>query len=280
MTTGSGFKSGYAPSDGAKIYFESAGAGPTVVFIHAGVSDRRMWDPQFDFFARKFRVVRYDLRGFGKSEMPDLPYSNRADLGNVLLHLKIDKAALVGCSMGGATAIDFTLEHPERVTALLPVGAGVSGWNEWSDEGIRYFTEFMRLAKEGNIERAREMDAVLWLDGPARDPSRIDPSYRRRAREIHKDNFSFTRFAHPEQELKPPAIGRLREINCPTLVLVGDSDTPELMKLATRLAKEIPGARSVTIANAAHLPNLEHPDEFNALVDEFLIQHLDDDGSR
>jgi len=280
VTTGSGFKSGYAPSDGAKIYFESAGAGPTVVFIHAGVSDRRMWDSQFDFFAKRFRVVRYDLRGFGKSEMPDLPYSNRADLVNVLQHLEIDKAALIGCSMGGATAIDFTLEHPERVTALLPVGAGVSGWNEWSDEGIRYFTEFMRLAKEGDVERAREMDAVLWLDGPARDPSQIDPSYRRRAREIHKDNFSFTRFAHPEQELKPPAIGRLGEINCPTLVLVGDSDTPELMKLATRLAKEIPGARFVTIANAAHLPNLEHPDEFNALVDEFLIQHLDDDGSR
>jgi pimeloyl-ACP methyl ester carboxylesterase len=239
-----------------------------------------MWDPQFDFFARKFRVVRYDLRGFGKSEMTDLPYSNRADLGNVLLHLEIDKAVLIGCSMGGGAAIDFTLEHPQRVTAILPVAAGVSGWNEWSDEGIRYFTEFMRLAKEGNLERAREMEAVLWLDGPARDPSRIDPSYRQRAREIHKDNFSLERFPHPEQELNPPAIGRLGEIKCPTLVLVGDSDTPELMKLATRLAKEIPGARFETIANAAHLPNLEHPDKFNALVDEFLIRHLDDDGSR
>src|SRR5260370_35885011 len=117
MTTRSGFISGYAPSDGAKIYFESAGAGPTVVFIHAGVWARRMWDPQFDFFARKFRVVRYDLRGFGKSEMPDLPYSNRGDLGNVLLPLKIDKAVLIGCSMGGSAAIDFTLENPERVTA-------------------------------------------------------------------------------------------------------------------------------------------------------------------
>ncbi len=175
MTTYSGFKSGYAPSDGAKIYFESAGAGPAVVFIHAGVSDRRMWDPQMDFFARKFRVARYDLRGFGKSEMPDLPYSNRADLVNVLQHLEIDKAALIGCSMGGATAIDLTLEHPERVTALVPVGAGVSGWMEWSDEGIRYFAEFMRLAKDGEIERAREMDAMLWLDGPSRDPSRIPP---------------------------------------------------------------------------------------------------------
>lgn len=270
MTTRSDFVSGYAPSDGAKIYFESAGAGPAVIFIHAGVSDRRMWDPQFDFFARQFRVVRYDLRGFGKSEMPDLPYANRTDLRNVLQYLGIDKAALIGCSMGGSTAIDFTLEHPQTVTALLPVGAGVSGWNEWSDEAIRYFAEFMRLAKDGEIERVREMDAVLWLDGPARDPARIDPSYRARAREIHKDNFSLTRFAHPEEELKPPAIGRLGEIECSTLVLVGDSDTPEILKIAARLAKEIPAAKLLTIANAAHLPNLEHPDEFNAIVNEFL----------
>ncbi len=148
--------------------------------------------------------------------MPDLQYSNRADLRNVLQFLGIEKAALIGCSMGGATAIDFALEHPETVNALLPVGAGVSGWNEWSDEAIRYWTEFMRLAKDGEIERVREMDAVMWLDGPARDPSRIDPFYRDRARQLHKDNFSLTRFAHPEEELKPPAIGRLHEIKCHT----------------------------------------------------------------
>lgn len=270
MTTRDDFKSGYAPSDGARLYFESAGAGPALVFIHAGVSDRRMWDPQFDFFANRFRVVRYDLRGFGKSEMPDLPYSNRVDLGNVLQFLGIEKAALVGCSMGGATAIDFTVEHPERVTSLLPVGAGVSGWNEWTDEGIRHFVKFMQLVKDNELDRALEMDAELWLDGPGRDPSRIDPAYRRRARELHKDNFSTTRFAHPEQELKPPAIGRLGEIRCPTLIVVGDSDTDEIVKLASRLANDIPSARLVTVANAAHLPSLEHPDKFNALVSDFL----------
>ena len=127
VTTRADFKSGFAPADGARIHFESACAGPAVVFIHAGVSDRRMWDPQFDYFADKFHVVRYDLRGFGKSEKPDLSYSNRADLGKVLQFLGIEKAALVGCSMGGSTAIDFTLEHPERVVALVTVGSGVSG---------------------------------------------------------------------------------------------------------------------------------------------------------
>jgi len=274
VTTRADFKSGFAQSDGARIYFESAGFGPAVVFIHAGVSDRRMWDPQFDYFAERFHVVRYDLRGFGKSEMIDLSYSNRADLGRVLQFLEIEKAALVGCSMGGLTAIDFTLEHPDRVTALLTVGSGVSGWNEWSDEGSRRWTEFMRLAKEGEIERAREMEAVLWLDGPGRNISRIDPIYRRRAREIHKDNFSLARDAHPEEELRPPAIRRLGEIKCPTLILVGDSDTSEIVEIASRLAKEIPGARLVTVANAAHLPSLEHPNEFNAIVNDFLTPIL------
>jgi 2-hydroxy-6-oxonona-2,4-dienedioate hydrolase len=274
VTTRADFKSGFAPADGARIYFESAGVGPAVVFIHAGVSDRRMWDPQFDYFADKFHVVRYDLRGFGKSEMPDLSYSNRADLGKVLQFLGIEKAVLVGCSMGGSTAIDFTLEHPERVIALVTAASGVSGWNEWSDEGVSHWTEFMRLAKEGEIERAREMDAVLWLDGPGRNFSRIDPVYRRRAREIHKDNFSLARDGHPEEELKPPAIQRLGEIKCPTLVLVGDSDTSEIVEIASRLTKEIEGARLVTVANAAHLPNLEHPDEFNAIVKEFLTPML------
>ncbi len=274
MASRSDFVSGYAESDGAKIYFESAGTGAAIAFIHAGVADCRMWDPQFELFARKFRVIRYDLRGFGKSEMPDGLYANRRDLRNLLQHLGVEKAALVACSMGGATAIDFALESPERVTAIVPVGAGVSGWNQWSDAMIRHFGEFMRLAKNGDLERAREMDAKLWLDGPSRDPSRINPSYRERARQLHKDNFSLTRLLHPEEEIKPPALGRLGEVKAPTLVMVGDSDAPEVIAVADRLAADISGAKRVTIRDAAHLPNLEHPDEFNGIVMEFLTSRL------
>ena len=98
-----------------------------------------MWDPQIEAFASRFKVVRYDLRGFGKSSMPEESFALRDDLLAVLKHLGIGKAALVGCSMGGATAIDFTLEHPEMVTALVPVGAGVSGWNDWSPQSVSLF---------------------------------------------------------------------------------------------------------------------------------------------
>jgi pimeloyl-ACP methyl ester carboxylesterase len=274
MTNLPNFTSGYVDSDGAKIYFEAAGNGPALVFIHAGIADRRMWDAQFETFADKYRVVRYDHRGFGNSKMPDSPFALRRDLHNVLVHLGIKKAAVVGCSMGGATAIDYTLEHPERVTALVPVGSGVSGWSEWTDEAIRYWTEFMKLAKSGEVHRAREMDAQLWIDG-TRDAADVDPTYRARARELHRDNFTLDRLQHPEEELKPPAIGRLSEIKCPTMVLIGDSDTAELVRLAARIAKEISGARHVTIENAAHLPSLEHPDEFNRLLMDFLKPVLD-----
>ena len=114
------------------------------------------------------------------------------------------------------------------------------------------------------------MDAKLWLDGPSRDASRIDRLYRERARQLHKDNFSLTRFLHPEEELKPPALARLGEIKVPVLVMVGDADAPDVIAVADRLTADISGAKRVTIRDAAHLPNLERPDEFNRIVMEFL----------
>ena len=129
----------------------------------------------------------------------------------------------------------------------------------------------MRLIQERDLEGARKLDAHHWIDGPARDAAKIDSAYRDRATELHRENFSFERFImHPEQELAPPALGRLGEIRCPTMVVVGDSDADDLLKLGHRLASEIPGARQVMIENAAHLPSLEHPDQFNAILREFL----------
>jgi pimeloyl-ACP methyl ester carboxylesterase len=265
--------SGYAPSGAARIYVETAGAGPDLIFVHAGVSDSRMWDPQVEAFAGEFRVTRYDHRGFGKSKMPDEPYALRDDLFNVIRHLAIARATLVGCSMGGATAIDFALEHPEMVSALVLVGSGVSGLNDpkqLSADSLKYWTEFLALMRDRDIERAREMEAKYWIDGPARDSAQIDPVYRTRARQLHRENFSIDRFARQEQPLNPPAIGRLREIAAPTLVAIGDKDSQDVTKLADRFAAEIPNATLVTIANAAHLPSLEHPEQFNAILSRFL----------
>src|SRR6266851_3315872 len=220
MTTQFKPTSGYAPSGDGQIYFETAGSGRALVFIHAGVSDSRMWDPQFESFARDYQVIRFDLRGFGKSAMPPGPYSKRGDLRSVRDFLGVAKAALVGCSMGGTTAIDFALEHPEAASALVPVGAGVSGAKDWSPQSLKHFGELMRLVQERDLEGARERDARYWIDGPTRDTSKVDSAYRDRATQLHRENFSVERFMHQEQELVPPAIGRLGEIRCPSLVVV------------------------------------------------------------
>ena len=167
---------GYAPSKGAKLYFEVCGDGPALVFIHAGVSDHRMWAPQVDAFASKFKVMRYDLRGFGKSTMPQEKFALRDDLLALLRHLGITKAALVGCSMGGATAIDFTLEHPEMVSALVPVGAGVSGWDDWSQESVDLFSAATNLVKKGDADGAFELSVRCWIDGPSARPPESTPT--------------------------------------------------------------------------------------------------------
>jgi len=272
MKTSDGFITGYARSGGTNIYFETGGTGTALVFLHAGVSDSRMWDPQFERFARKFKVVRYDHRGFGKTRFPDEPFTLRDDLANVLRYLGVKESILVGCSMGGSTAIDFTLEHPEMVTGLVLVGSGVSGLNDptqLSADALKYWSELLSVVQKGDIDRAREMDAKYWIDGPARSSNEVDPAYRSRALELHRDNFSLERFARQEKPLTPPAIDRLREIRVPTMVVIGDHDSEDLKRLADRFASEIPYARLVRM-NAAHLPSLEHPAEFNRHLDEFL----------
>src|SRR5262249_14370593 len=160
-------------------------------------------------------------------------------------------------SMGGATVIDVALEHPEIVTALVVIGAGVSGFTRWADQSMAHFGALMQLVQKGDINTARERDAHYWIDGPRRDPARVNPVYRDRARQLHADNFDPKRFLNREDELQPPAIGRLGEIRCPTLVVIGTEDADDLHTLANRFATEIPNARKVTIADAAHLPSLE-----------------------
>ncbi len=276
MSSSLQIQSGFAPSGDTQIYFEIAGSGPPLIFLHAGITDLRMWDPQFDLFARRFRVVRYDHRGFGKTLPTHTPFMLHEDLLSVMRHLGIARAALVGCSLGGTTALDFALAHPGMVKSLVLSGSGVSGWT-WSAEITKLETEMHRRVGAGDIDGARQLDEKVWLDGP-RDPGSIDPIYRARASKLCADNFRPDRWTIQPQPPTPPSINRLAEIKAPTLVMIGDCDAPDLHKMANLLASEIAGARMVTIQNAAHMPNLEHAEQFNQIVTDFLdaIPHSSD----
>ncbi len=266
---------GYAPAQGAELYYESDGSGRAVVFIHAGVADSRMWDPQFELFAHRFRAIRYDHRGFGKSKPGEGPWMLHDDLHAVLAFLGVERAVLIGCSMGGTAAIDFALAHPEMVSALVLSGSGLSGWT-WSAEITRHVSEVYRLVAAGDLEGACELDARLWIDGPSRKEPAIDAGYRARARQLHADNaLRPHHMTNRWREPNPPSNGRLKEIKVPAIVLVGDSDAPDLLRIADHLAAQIAGADLITIENAAHLPSLERPETFNQVVLDFLAEALD-----
>lgn len=125
---GDEMKSDFAEVNGTKLYYEMKGNGPAIVFIHSGGFDSRTWDDQFSAFSGRYTVIRYDVRGYGKSKASTKPYSDDEDLYQLLKSLKVQKAHLIGLSLGGRIAIDFTLTHPEMVTTLIPVAPGLSGF--------------------------------------------------------------------------------------------------------------------------------------------------------
>jgi pimeloyl-ACP methyl ester carboxylesterase len=261
--------SGFAPSGDASIYFECAGSGYPIVFLHAGISDCRMWDAQFDHFAQRHRVIRYDSRGMGKTKMPKGAWTMHGDLRAVLAHLEVERATLIGCSQGGSTAIDFVLAWPEMVKAMVLSGSGLSGW-KWSAEMQARMTETI-AAYRIDPKRAFEMWASLWIDGVGRSPESVEPRYRDRARELMAANYPAAQAQlNPATIPNPLPIDRLSEIKVPTPVLIGSLEPRDLRDIAELLTRRISRSRLVELPNTAHLPSIEHPDEFNRIVEDFL----------
>ncbi len=260
--------------NGTQLYYEVLGEGHPLVLIPGGYMDRRMWDDQFQVFAEHYRVIRYDVRGFGRSALPQIPYADRHDLAALLNYLGVEKTYLLGLSFGGVIATDFTLEYPAMVAALVLVGTPVSGFPiellyteaELEQQRARW-SVFEEAIQERNIPAM--VDAVM--NDPTLVPSADYPAARQRVR-ANLAEYSFVWVLDPvaRQELDPPAYERLAEISVPTLVAMGGEDDPRLFKDAAKFASDIAGARRATIAATHHMPNIEKPEEFNAIVLDFL----------
>ncbi len=257
--------------DNAQIYYEVAGHGTPFVMLHAGIAHNAMWDPQFDHFAKTHRVVRYDQRGFGKTTTTTKEFNRRADLRALFDHLNIEHAIVMGCSMGGGLALDFALEYPERVAALILIAPGVSGYQP-SAEILKQEEEMDAAFSAGDNERGIEMEIRYWVDGPKRAPNQVDAAVREKVRAMERENLQINTEGYNSLRLTPPAIGRLRDIHAPTLIIQGDGDVSNHVELSQQLAHEIPNAELFEMANVGHLPSMEKPDEVNRIVEKFLTQ--------
>ena len=256
--------------NGARIHYRRSGAGFPVVFLHAGVADLRMWEPQAAGLGEHFDVIRPDMRGCGESELPAKEWSSTADVLALMDGLGLRQAPhLVGCSIGGGAAIDFTLEHPERVSKLVLVGAGVGG-QKHDERYAHLFAEVTAAEEAKDLVALNEAEMNLWLVGPGRTAGHIEKRLRDLFLDMNGRDLRSDWESAPMKSLDPPAAERLGEIKAPTLVVVGDHDIPEVQETADLLVSKIRGARKAVIHDAAHLPNLEHPDKFNRLLLDFL----------
>jgi pimeloyl-ACP methyl ester carboxylesterase len=271
-TISSAAKGGFEAVDGGRLFFEVAGSGSPVVLIHSGITDSRSWDPQVGPFAAHHRVLRYDLRGMGRSDLGHGSYSDLDDLLKLMDAIGFERAALVGVSMGAALALDEALEHPERVAALVLVGAAISG-RQPPDAFKAQMDEIDGLYERGLIDQVVERELEIWLYGKSRTAADVDPAVREAVREMDRNTTErFPSDAKPER-IDPPAIGRLGEVHIPTLVIVGDLDVDHVQEGANLLSNGIAGARLAIMHGVAHVPNMERPEEFNRLVLDFLSEH-------
>jgi pimeloyl-ACP methyl ester carboxylesterase len=268
--------SGFAQVNGTKLYYEIAGKGKPLVLIHGSFGDRRHWDFQFKELSNKYKVLRYDVRGYGKSALPnpDEPYRDADDLNALMDFLEIKKAYICGLSMGSVIAVDFVLAYPEKCRSLIPIGARVAGdgLEEYktpnSDTLKATISKMMDILKNNGTKQATD---YLWTGNHSLSKGVVSSGTRAALLKMGYE-YSWWRYlyANKREQAFPTAINKLTEIKIPTLVVTAEYDFEFCKEIAAVIAKKIVGAKLISIKGAGHIMNMDNPGEFNKAISEFI----------
>lgn len=260
---------GWIVVDGGELPSIEAGTGPCVLLLHAGIADMSMWEPQLDELSKDFAVAAYDARGYGLSRSEPGTYSPLSDLAAVVQARDEPSVALVGCSLGGALALEYAAANPEQVWALVWVCGGIWGSPRIQDEVEAAFNAGREVLKaSADWDALADADAAFWVDGP-RTPGRGPAELRDQVRgmilrNIRRPDDGLVLDFEPQSD-----VSRLRAIKCPVLVVLGDFDATAIAAGAATLKELLPNVRE-THFPAAHMPNLEYPSAFAEIVRDFL----------
>lgn len=267
--------SGIIQVNGAKLYYEIAGQGATIVLVHSGIADSRMWDALFQDLSKNYQVLRYDLRGFGKSPVAPQPFTHAADLHALLEKLNIPRAVFVGSSKGGTIILDYALEYPEQIQALVIACSAPSGF-QFEGEAPPQWDALVSAFNMHDFDKTAELEVQIWVDGPYRTPDQINPQLRELVRDMDSIALRNEATGVLQEEAAPvPAVERLSSIEVPTLIIYGALDDPNISRAAEYMAETISTAKKIEFAKAAHFPNLEFPDQFNRCLREFISETLE-----
>jgi len=263
-------ESGFVEINGTKIYYEIAGTGEPLVLIHGWSFDTRCWDSQFDVFAKDYRVLRYDLRGFGRSALPDTgkSYSHTEDLISLLDYLNIKEAHILGHSFGGKIAFDFIFNYPERtISLILPDAAMDVPGLKLPEDVFAWIRDTWKTGREKSIKEAKK----IWINGPPFKPAMNNPLSALLVKQMIED-YSGWHWANNDPCNYPALFSpeRLKEIKVPTLILVGELNPKIYHEWADIQHKNILNSKKEIVPNAGHALNIENPEKFNEFVLRFL----------
>lgn len=238
------------PVEAGRVWAHDSGGGkPALLVLHPGVGDSRIWEPVLPSLAERFRVIRYDARGYGRSPAPRAPFTYYGDFLAVVEHFGLDRFGLVGCSMGGGVATTFALDHPEKVTGLVLVCPGFPGF-DWPDDPDTEAAFAAAERAEDVVAAAAEVGLRLWAR------SGDDPVAREQLRSAAAGWIAEEEFLGEE----PPVFDRLEHLAVPTTLMIGDADRPPLIDSNEQAAKRIPGCRLIRMPGVDHLPPLREPE--------------------
>lgn len=259
---------GWVEAYGGRLYYEASGEGDPLVLVHGFSLDRRMWDDQYRLFSQHYHVIRYDLRGFGQSTLPQKAYRHVDDLNALLDHFNIARAHLMGLSLGGEVLLDFALTCPEMVRSLIVVDSVLGGFVH-SPEWVTSIHAISQQARQAGTTAALE----LWRSHPLFAPALEQSAVATRLNQMIME-YSGWHFVNrdPIQRLAPPAAQRLAAITTPTLIVLGERDLPDFHAIADTLSHHLLHSRNVVLPAVGHMANMEAPALFNKIVLNFLSE--------
>lgn len=261
---------------GGRLHLVDEGdpADPPLVLINAGIADLRAWDDLAPLLvAAGYRVVRYDMRGHGRTATDDVEFSNRADAMAVLDDIGARRAVLVGNSRGGQIAIDTAIEFPDRVAAVVGVGAGLGGFEgELTPAEAALFerADALESAEPPDAAAIADMDVRIWVDGPGQPDDRVPPHIRASVRSMAEPLYAVGTVGGQPIRLLPPAAERLHDLRCPVLAVAGALDVSDVVQTARHLELNAPDARAIIWPDVAHMIGMEVPERLAATIIEFL----------
>ena len=264
-------KKGYANINGASIYYEIKGEGTPIIFLHGFACDTRTWDYQFDVFAKDYKAIRYDFRGFGKSSLPDTinPYSHIKDLTALLEFLELDNVIIVAHSMGGKDALEFTFNNPDRVDALIFAegAASIRGFNNQpgsKEVGMMFEKVFSAEGPEEGKDVLMQIDVFK--------SALTNPKSEKIFRQMVMDYSGWSWEGHKnlKEKYKPIKFEDLSNIQIPVLLINGELSHDHYHQTMQKMHDNLPNSKLVVLKNAGHMLGLENPEQFNQKVLSFF----------